>query len=301
MNKENHLIPVDFSINDFCLSILPAEIKKNSLGKRVIIISDFDETQCSTYNFSEGWNTHVPKIRADLTHEAKQLINPLCIATARTATEKVTWLIWHQLSKQPMPLITENGAALVWPTDKISQKPTTEILATPEQQRVIQQIQLELEKGLIKKLNVCSNHEVILRTGRLATVELRAQETDTKKGTPDDHREIETLFKLIFPEAIPLIDIINSGNSLGIQPKGVSKATGIKSALDRADIELDTIFPVGLGDNQNDATLFDFVKQNNGITIGVRPTTQGLCDFTFDGGDQISFQVLQTINRLTKI
>lgn len=301
MTKKDQLKSESLSIADFCRFILPTELKKLPQRKQIIVISDFDETQCSSYIFSSHWNTHVPKIRADLSCEAKQLINPLCIATARTATEPASWLIWHQLSKQPVPLVTENGAVLVWPADKISQPAITKILASSEQLEIIRKIQFELEKGLIEKLNIFTNHEVILRTERLATVELRAQEIDTKKGTPADHKEIETLLKSIFPETIPLIDIINSGNSLGIQPKGISKATGIKSALDLAGIKLDTIFPIGLGDNQNDVSLFDFVKQHHGITIGVRPTAKELCDFTFEGGDEISFQVLQTINHLTKI
>lgn len=283
---------------DFIKNVLPFELRSRAKGRPIQVISDFDETQCSNYVFSNRWNTHVPKIRTDLAKEAKLLTRPMCLATARTPNEPVSWVIWHKLSKPPMPLVAENGAVLVWPSTKVNKTPETEILATNKQIETIKDIQRKLEMDMIKELEVPLGHEVVLRSGRLATVEIRAQEKDSRRGTPEDYTSLKEQLQVIFPNALSQIDIVTSGSSLGIQPKGVSKETGIQAALVQSKMGIKDVFLVGMGDNKNDVPLFDFVKKNGGLTIGVRPITKSLCDLTLDGGDEVSLQVLRAVNAL---
>jgi len=292
------MITESLSVTDFIKGILPSELRSRTKGRPIQVVSDFDETQASTYIFSGRWNTHVPKIRTDLSEEAQRLINPMCLTTARTPSEPVSWVMWHKLSKLPMPLVAENGAVLVWPSEKITQPAEVEILASPEQSETLRQIQKELQDGLIGKLRVPAGHEVVLRPGRVATVEIRAQEVTTKMGTPDDYIALAGQLASLFPEPMSQIDIVSSGSSLGMQPKGVSKELGIIRALIRSGIETDNAFLVGMGDNSNDEPLFNFVKQNGGLTIGVRPSVGNACDFVFNGGDEISTRVLKIINSL---
>lgn len=283
---------------DLIKDTLSFELKNCSSRKPIQVISDFDETQCSTYVFSGKWNTHAPKIKGNLSEEAQGLKNPMCLATARTSVEPVAWVMWHKLSRPPMPLVTENGAVLVWPSARIAERPKIEILATNEQVRIMNDIQRKLQTGHIHDLRVPANHEVILRPERVATVEVRAQETQSKKGTPDDYGVITDQLEEMFTDYIPFIEIVSSGSSLGIQPRGVSKELGIRAALTCAGVNLADVFLVGIGDNKNDVPLFNLVRQNGGLTIGVRLETEGLTNFVFNGGDEATLQILKTINSL---
>lgn len=281
---------------DFIKEILPFELEKRSRGKPIQLVSDFDETLCSRYLFSKQWQTHVPHIKTELVKEAKQLINPICIATARASTELVSWVIWNNLSGTPMPLIAENGAVLVWPAAKITEKPKVKILATNEQTEIMNEIQQKLQNGRLSDLRVSTNHEVVLRPGRVATVEVRAQEIQSKKGTPNDYDAITHQLREMFASYLSFIDIVSSGSSLGIQPRGLNKELGIRAALACAEINLADVFLVGIGDNKNDGPLFNLVRQNGGLTIGVRQETEGLVDFVSEGGDESALQILRTIN-----
>ena len=288
------------SLADFINDVLPFELRSRVKGRPIQVVSDFDETQSSTYVFSNKWNTHVPKIRVDLSQEAQKLAHPMCLATARTSNESVSWVIWHKLSRLPMPLVAENGAVLVWPSFKMTQPAQIEVLASGKQAETMRQIQKELQNGLIGNLIVPTGHEVVLRPGRVTTVEIRSQDITTKKGTPDDYVTLMEQLQGLFPEAMTQIEIIDSGSSLGIQPIGVSKESGIIAALSRSGVKTNDVFLVGMGDNKNDEPLFGFVKKNGGLTIGVRPTVGNGCDFTFNGGDEVSLQVLKTINSLAE-
>lgn len=292
------MITETLPLADFISDVLPFELRFRAKGRPVQVVSDFDETQASTYVFSGRWNTHVPKIRTDLSEEAQRLINPMCLATARTSSEPVSWLVWHKLSKLPMPMVAENGAVLVWPSKKITQPAKVEILASLEQSKTLRRIQKELQDSLIGELKVPVGHEVVLRPGRVATVEIRAQEITSKRGTPDDYTALTEQLICLFPDAMSQIDIVSSGSSLGMQPKGVSKELGIMAALSRSGVSKSEVLLIGMGDNENDGSLFSFVKKNEGLTIGVRPSAGNMCDFVFDGGDEVSAQVLKTINSL---
>jgi len=285
---------------DLIKDILSFELKKRSLGKPIQVVSDFDETQCSTYIFSKHWNTHVPKIRTDLFQEAQRLVQPMCIATARTPTEYVSWVIWHKLSCLPMPLVAENGAVLVWPSARITEQPKVEVLATDEQIWTINKIQRELQTGLINNFSVPIEHEIVLRPGRVATIEIRAQEKQSKNGTPGDYSVITSQLREMFADHLRHIEIVSSGNSLGIQPKGVCKETGIRAALANAGINPADVFLVGIGDNKNDASLFSFIRQNGGFAIGVKQEAEGLADLVINQGDEATLQILRVVNSLCR-
>lgn len=283
---------------DFIKDVLPFELLSRAKGRPIQIVSDFDETQSSAYVFSNKWDTHVPKIRADLSREAQRLTRPMCLATARTSDEPVSWIMWQRLSRLPMPLVAENGAVLVWPSEKITQPAKIEVLASPEQSEALRQIQKELKNGLINRLKVPIGHEIVLGPGSVVTVEIRAQEIISKRGTPDDYIALNEQLVSLFPDTMSQIDIVSSGSSLSMQPKGVDKGAGIMVALSRIGVNMHDVFLIGLGDNRNDEPLFSFVKKNQGLTIGVRPSVGNMCDFIFDGGDEVSTQVLKIVNSL---
>lgn len=156
------MITESLSLANFINDVLPFELRFRAKGRPVQVVSDFDETLANTYVFSGKWNTHVPKIRADLSEEAEGLINPICLATARTPSEPVSWVMWQRSSRLPMPLVGENGAVLVWPSEKITQPAKIEALASPEQSEALRQIQKELQNGLINRLKVPTGHEVVV-------------------------------------------------------------------------------------------------------------------------------------------
>lgn len=285
-------------IDHFSVPAVISEIDKLAKGRTIQIVSDFDETLCNQYFFSENWKTHVPIIKTELSSAAQLLINPLCIATARTAGEYVTWLMWHKLSRHPMPIVAENGGVLVWPAKKISEPYRTKILLNQRQKALISEINTRFKEDMMSQLEIPKGHELLLREGRFTSVEIRAQEEITKRGTPEDYELIQTQIIQLLDSCLDEVEIVTTGSSLSIQVKGINKNTGLHAAISESGIQLENIFFVGLGDNRNDIPVFNFVHQYNGITIGVGSTTMDDCDFVFHDGDVTSTQIITALSRI---
>lgn len=276
-----------------------SRLLREACGKEVQIVSDFDETQCSRYVYSEKWKTHVPVMDNELVEKLVWCRRPICVATARGARELVTWLIGHKLTRQGMPVVAENGAVLVWVSGRISEAVDMVHLVSAEEIGAIKDMEKEIV-GIDWKRLLPRGHELIVRGGRAATIELRCQEEMTKKGTPDDYGMVIEKVKEIWPQTASNFEVVLSGSSLGIQPRGVNKGSGLEAALAMVGVELDNVFLVGLGDNLNDQPMFDWVKNNGGLSLLVRSNSLARADFVFGGGSSATIRLIEIINQFER-
>ncbi len=264
--------------------------------KPIMVLSDFDMTLAHHYVFSDIWQTHVPIIDKELKDILKQGNMGICIATARGAMEPVSWMIGHTLLPDSMPLVVENGAALLWNRPSISAKPHIEVLITEQEAHTITTLQHQLNSMMADIPGVPKDHTVRIRSHRIASIELRAEHLKTHVGTAEDYPLVQSFLFERFPEISDVCTISATGSSLTIEPTSVSKRIGILAALNRVNIDVNSIFPIGLGDNRNDTPIFLLARELGGIAIGVsKDVEHSVCDLIFDEAEHITKRIVQHI------
>ncbi len=268
-----------------------------SIGhKSVLLMSDFDMTLASTYVFSEVWQTHVPIIDKELATTLHNASVSICIATARGSLEPVSWMIGHTLLPNNIPMVVENGAALLWNRSSVSSEPSIELLITDDEEQAIASLHNDLNSMLSEIPDIAKEHSVRLRSHRIASVEIRAEHRETHAGTPEDYIAVSNFLIDSFPTILELFSVTSTGSSLTIEPKSVNKRTGILEAMRRATIDVKTIFPIGLGDNKNDTPIFLLARELGGIAIGVSKEVEAsACDLIFEEGATSTKKVVQNI------
>lgn len=280
------------SLEEFQNNVVPSILAK-AKGRKVMILSDFDETLCSLYSYSPEWQTHVPILSRDWKNICAMHAFDLVVATARGAQEPVSKIIVESFG-QYFPVVCENGGALLdHDTNEVNKYDAISLL-TPDELNLMECVKAKMEIQELES-HIPSSHSIALREDRIATIELRAQDRVTKKGTPHDYELLRPFLELQLIEFLDKISIIPSGSSLGIQPKRINKAFGIIAALKMKGIEYSDTFVVGLGDNKNDHSLFRLAKHLRGISIGVRPGAIGISDVCVDGGEDATWSLLSKL------
>lgn len=258
------------------IKILPDLIPK---GMPVVVLSDFDETLCSTYTYDPETKTHWPEMNQHLLDQIQRMTSPIIIATSRAADEMViTTKVSQLVAGKNLPILCENGGVLYFPDSG-----NTLVLTTDQQIA-----QLDDLRKLIATMRVTpelAQRELIFRTQRLATIEVRIQDK-SGVGTPQFYPELERLVKEQFDTSA--LDFVSSNNSMSIHAKGINKRSGFQEALKHMGLRREAIFVIGLGDAVNDKPIFEEAD----LGIAVRPTAQGLSDIFVDGGDQVALSVL---------
>lgn len=266
------------------------------VNKPILLMSDFDMTLASRYVFSEVWQTHVPIIDKELVTTLHNGSASLCIATARGALEPVSWMIGHSLLSDQVPLVVENGAALLWNRQSVSTEPSIELLVTDKEAQSIATLQQEFKSMMSDVPDISKDHRVGIRSHRIASIEVRAEHHETHIGTPDDYPSIVSFLITSYPTILDHFSITTTGSSLTIEPKSVNKRTGILAALNRANIDVQSVFPIGIGDNKNDTHIFSLARELGGIAIGVSKEVEAsVCDLLFDEGAISTKRVIQHI------
>lgn len=275
-------------------------IPETTTHRPILLLSDFDMTLASTYAFSPTWQTHVPILDRELVSMLTKPDQLLCIATARGAREPVSWMIGHRFLNPNIPLVVENGAALLWNRNALTTQPVIELLISDAENTVITRLQNGVQSVIHSIPEVSNDHCVLVRPNRVASIELRAEHKDTHQGTPHEYVHIAAFLLQQFPEIGSLCTVSMTGSSLTIEPKSVNKKTGLLAAMKRADIDTSSVFPIGLGDNKNDTPIFTLARELGGIAIGVSPDVDtSECDLTFLGGEKATKQIVQHIQTHT--
>lgn len=275
-------------------------IPEIGVNKPVMLMCDFDMTLANSYVYSKAWQTHVPIFDRELVSMLKKQGQQLCIATARGALEPVSWMIAHRLLDTNIPLVVENGAALLWNRRAVSLTPTIELLIDDHEAAFITELEREIIPLLPDIPGVHENHAIFARANRIASIELRAEHAATHKGAPEEYGNISDFLLTQFPEIESMCTVSTTGSSLTIEPKSVKKSTGLLAALARANIDVSGVFPIGIGDNRNDTPLFLLARELGGIAIGVsKDVDENACDLVFEGGETATKRIVQSIQSQT--
>ncbi len=274
-------------------------IPEQQRHKPQIFLCDFDMTLAHVYAFSPTWQTHVPVLDHELVSMLTVPDQLLCIATARGAREPVSWVIGHRLLDPKVPLVVENGAALLWNRTALSKPPAIELLITDQEATLIEQLGRDIQSVIHTIPAVSKDHAVLMRPNRVASIELRAEHKNTHHGTPQEYGNISDFLLTQFPEIETLCTISTTGSSLTIEPKSADKKAGILAAMKRAHIDTAVVFPIALGDNRNDTPLFTLAREMGGIAIGVSTDVdKSACDLVFEAGEATTKQIVQHIQSL---
>lgn len=89
-----------------------------------VLLSDFDETLCSRYQYDPFTRNHQPQLDRNLLLETQRIISPLFIATSRSSSEDVVKNVLPSLlGGRNLPIICENGSILFFPNGNQQEVP----------------------------------------------------------------------------------------------------------------------------------------------------------------------------------
>ncbi len=270
------LTPRELSLRDF-RKILPKLIPDSN----TLLVSDFDETLCSSYQYNADTKTHIPVLKPELVAEATRMRSPFIIATSRSAKEPVVRDICTQMVQEGAPMICENGAVIFFPTTGNSVT-----LVRNEQRQLLDDIGSYITS--IQTTYLDRGKEVLIAKDRVATMELRAQEL-SGIGAPELYPGIiEDIYRTFYMDGM---EIVSSNNSVCIQPNNISKGNALKIALDMMGLGRESFFVVGLGDAPNDQSIF----KNSNLSVAVRPHAKDFADYFVNSGDETSLTVMRSL------
>ncbi len=276
INTKELVTSKELSLKDFDM-ILPGLIPDSN----TLLVSDFDDTLCSSYRYNANRKTHIPILKPELVVEASRIQSPFIIATSRSANEPVVKNICSRITQEGAPMICENGAVIFFPTTG-----DTITLVRDEQKKLLDEIgsyinskqQTYLDRGT----------EVLIAKDRVATMELRVQEL-SGVGKPELYpgliKDIHGTFRM------DGMQIVSSNNSVCIQPNNISKGNALITALDMMGLGKEVFFVIGLGDAPNDQSIF----KNSNLSIAVRPAAKDFANYFVNSGDETSLAVLRSL------
>lgn len=274
-NSEFGLPSGELSLRDFEL-ILPSLIPTGD----VAMLSDFDETLCSSYDYDAASKTHWPNINRHILTEARRIKSPLFIATSRSSREPVVQTACASLViHRGLPIICENGAVLFFPA-----RGEEIVLATDEQRQQVD----EIKKNIFGVSSNFKNRELLIKNKRIATIEMRIQHM-SGVGDPSLYEDLVQMLSERFD--LSNLDLVISNNSLSIQPRGINKGTAFLHALSVMGFKRSSLFVVGLGDAPNDREIFE----QSDLGIGVRNEAGQFSDIIVNEGDKVTLAVIKAV------
>ena len=306
MNAEHGSQETILPISDM-LCILSERIMAS--GKPVMVVSDLDETLANTYVFDENTNTHVPQFRPELVAAAAQLPRPLILATARPMNDPTVLHAWEQISGKFSPVVVENGGVIFHP------QKSTFIQMTIGDMETFFQINPHADPKSLGELRallpehidmlrecgiISDNQEVNIDVNRKTSIEIRIQDKKTKEGNPDTHKQVAMVFQNLVTDH--KLQAITTGSSVSIHAPAICKGDAVMQALfktsplQKIHWERNDVFLITLGDNENDASLFQIAD----LSIGVSRHTLGLSNITCSGGELVALAALQKIVEVAK-
>ncbi len=225
-------------------------------NKKLVIISDFDDTLANKYVFNEKDNSHKPIINkrlVTLIEKFERLGVPFIIATSRGFNDPNLNII-SKLSN--FPIIVESGGGLY------SKGKFKNLVSKPKH------IELDRVRKIIKPLNpvlkkfiLNEGYDLIVRLNRFSSIEFRIQDKQGVGLISQDiklYKKLESKIKSILGNKIGSLQFKRGGSSLNIVPIGVSKTLGIKRLFSEMKLDKKICFIVGIGDSEQDREIFRF-------------------------------------------
>jgi len=255
-------------------------------GKRLVVLTDFDETVCSKYIYSQDEGINRPIIREDVAGEVKKAGSRMILATSRSTREPVMNLeILNMIGETSLPIICENGAVIIrW----IGKGWSERLVVEPDEVGEINKIAelIEGARDLVDK-----EMEVKIKKNKAATVELRVHDREGRGVGAYYDKIAQWVLEQVDSSKV---DVCSSGSSISFQPKNTSKGRAFEKLCQLEGWNREEMFVVGIGDAANDKGIFEVAD----LSVGVRPATKKVAEFMIDGGDETFIRVIKTVNRL---
>lgn len=260
-------------------------LRRNS--KSVFILSDLDDTLCGEHVFIPTVEEHIPVFSKEFRHEVLQ--HTLIVATGRLTKEKTIPLLWQTGIVHPcIPIITENGGAVIFPTTKEVRVLTKEFEGTT---LLLERLIVELEKHLLPMLP--TDQQLVTKLGSSIAV-LRLQ-NNQGVGQPQFQawlcQKIKDAPFVLNSSQLLDFSIRNTRSSVTIQHKDTSKGKAFEVTLKEMGISRSDIFVIGMGDAENDKEIFESAD----LSIGMSEQVRSMSEFCIPNGSNTIVQTLKLI------
>ncbi len=255
--------------------------------KPVIVLSDFDGTLCNTYDFDQSTNNHIPKLDPEVAELARN--KPLIVATARRTNHPWLPSLWETGVIDPeVPIISENGGTISALDDRGVIRHWFQI-----DRDEMGDIAEWAEEASHNITDLPAGQKIASKIGKTIVV-LRIQ--DEAGHSELKHQKIlhSQLLELNKPDGIA---IVNGGGSLTIQSERINKARTFHKILNMLKVERDDVFVVGLGDGDNDKSIFEEAD----FSIGVNKEIGRFVDAAMQNGVESTKAVLRTLSKTSTV
>lgn len=282
MGRNNELVD---DIRD-CLSVAIGD------GKKLVVVSDFDETLTSRYVFERKRNNHRPVVSSEMVGLISMLnahlATPILVCSGRGSDDPYVDRL-RRISGDF--LVLENGGVLMR-GDRV------EVLANDKELEKIEMLKTELRANLKKLEKDFKKRGFILfsRMTRSTDIEFRLQslESGNVVGLDDEYVGLMDMVGDMVDLKSNGISWAVSGSAVSLRVKRLSKWLAVDRVLGVKGIVRDNVFVVAFGDNRNDVDMFE--RADMAINVGRDKFTDN--EYHLGGGCVSVMGTLELINSL---
>lgn len=225
--------------------------------KKLVIVSDFDDTLVSNYRYNPIRKAHCPVLRKEIRSAISLLKSkfsiPLIICSARGVNDRVIKTISDLCHN---PVVIENGGAIYF-------KNKVQLLITKQEQKTVQKIKKMIKNNLRSLNDILPNNkmELLVRLDRGSDIEFRIQHSGGKGLNNSElnlYDELNDRLMEIIKDKRNRFRITFTGSSLSIRLSRISKVSGLSTVFKLLKLKRETVNIIALGDNENDKELMSF-------------------------------------------
>jgi hydroxymethylpyrimidine pyrophosphatase-like HAD family hydrolase len=260
-----------------------------------IIASDYDHTLVDELYTVPGSDYLAAAIRPDTVSAAQG--QHLLLATGRRAENRGIPELWTSgLISAEMPIITENGGSFVYKTSEGALGHEDQL--HPDDAKILEEYVFVFQAA--GRLQIPADRELVVKKGRtLITADV--QDYEGIKAFDDQEFLAQQLERIrreleIQQQSETNFAIVNNGDFVSIQHKGVHKFRAVETYLAQCGLLRDDVQIVSMGDGDNDFELLDGAD----LSIGFGPAVSHRADVSIPGGARHTTAVLEVIKRHTQ-
>jgi len=261
-------------------------------GKKLVVVSDFDETLTSRYVFEREHNNHRPVVSSKMVGLIGMLnvhlAIPVLVCSGRGSDDPYVDRL-RMISSDF--LVLENGGVLM-------RGDGVEVLASDKELKKIEMLKTELRANLKKLEKDFKKRGFILfsRMTRSTDIEFRLQSLGSGNvvGLDDEYVGLMDMVGDMVDLKSNGISWAVSGSAVSLRVKRLSKWLAVDRVLGVKGIVRDNVFVVAFGDNRNDVDMFE--RADMAINVGRDKFTDN--EYHLGGGCVSVMGTLELINSL---
>lgn len=233
-------------------------------GRMPVVLTDLDHTLFDRFTFDPQTNNHVPHISSELVAAAQGC--RIAVATGRRATNPAISLLWESgLIRPKASVITENGGTVV--SLGLDGEHTFRDLVSENDMVELNQVRQILAD---RAGTTPRGQRLIRKTGR--TMLVAAMQDEQGNKLPQHQQELAAQLRGLLP--FDSLRIVDTRASVTIQHHSVSKGRTFRLCLADEGISREDVFVVGMGDGENDESIFGEAD----FSIGFSPVVRHMVD-----------------------